>query len=203
VSKEKKEHVNHQRAFFDKSVDAFKQPIPEEVVERSRAIVRAIVTGNSIRILDVGTGTGVFLKYYAEAGVPYKNILGCDLSSQMLAEAERRFPEVQFWQGDVSELPVELGKFNLVVFNACFANIFDQFAALKNSRSILKEHGRIAISHPMGNDFVRQLKEGNPELFVSLMPARETLEKWAGELHMSLSIFRDEPALYLTLLELV
>jgi ubiquinone/menaquinone biosynthesis C-methylase UbiE len=200
VPKEKKEHVDFQRTFFDQSVDTFKQPIPEEVIERSRRIVRSIVPAGPVRILDVGTGIGVFLRYYSECGVPFKNILGCDLSSQMLAEAKQRFPEVEFWQGDIIDLPARFGTFDLVVFNACFANIFDQLAVLKKSRSLLNEHGRVAITHPMGNVFVAQLKANYPELVFSLLPGRHTLEEWAKELDMALTLFGDEPEFYQALL---
>jgi hypothetical protein len=41
-----------------------------------------------------------------------------------------------------------------------------------------------------------------PHLIFSLLPDRAKLEKWATELHMTLAIFRDEPLIYLAVLEL-
>lgn len=201
MAKEKKEHVDFQRSYFDQNVHVFKNPIPDDVVARSREIVSSILQNNSVRILDVGTGIGAFLKYYNELGVPYANITGCDLSSQMLAEAKERFPEVHFWQGDVHELPADFGLFDLVVFNACFGNIFDQLGVMATVASHLNPGGRIAISHPMGNAFVQWLKDAEPDLVITLLPERQTLEHWAKSLLMQVVIFRDESEFYLALLE--
>ncbi len=198
---EKKEHIEYQRNFFDENVEVFKHPIPEHVERRSREIVSAIVKHDSIRLLDVGTGTGAFLGHYHEVGVPFENMVACDLSSQMLAEAQKRFPKVSFWQGDVLELAEDFGTFDLIVFNACFGNIFDQMAVLRKSHSLLNENGRIAISHPMGNACVKLLQERIPDLVMTLLPERNVMLNWAKELEMNMGIFRDESDLYLALLE--
>jgi ubiquinone/menaquinone biosynthesis C-methylase UbiE len=202
LPKEKKQHVAYQKAFFDTNVDMFKAPIPDDIVERSREIVKAVVNKPAARILDVGTGIGAFIKYYLECGITPENIVGCDLSSEMLAEAKRRHPNIQLWQGDAADLPDEFGNFDIVVFNACFGNIFDQLAVLRKTRSHLNAGGRIAISHPMGNDFVRRLKEGYPDLVFTLLPERGALEDWCRELDMSLSTYRDEANLYLAIFEI-
>ncbi len=201
MPRRKKEHLDFQRSYFDRNVDFFKQPIPDEVIERSREIASNIVANSSVRILDVGTGIGAFLKYYHECGVDYGNILACDLSAGMLAEARKRYPQVNFWQGDVLDLADDSGPFDLAVFNACFGNIIDQKKVLKKVRGLLSESGRIAISHPMGNQFVSELKAREPELVITLMPDKTTLEGWANELSMKLAIYRDEDCLYLALLE--
>ena len=198
---DKKEHVDFQKSFFDHNVDVFRKPIPDDVIERSREITRTAVPGADSRILDVGTGIGAFLRHYNECGVAYSNIVGCDLSTEMLKEAKERFPEVRFWQGDVLYIPDEIGRFDLVVFNACFGNIFDQLAVLKKSRSLLNRGGRIAISHPMGNAFVQQLKDMEPKLIHTLLPDREKILEWAEELGMEIHTFRDEAQLYLAVLE--
>ncbi|MBX9686304.1 MAG: class I SAM-dependent methyltransferase [Candidatus Obscuribacterales bacterium] len=201
MAKEKKEHVDFQRSYFDRNVQFFLNPIPEDVIERSKEIAALILRNPEQRILDVGTGCGAFLKHYHNQGVPYENMLGCDLSSQMLEQARRNYPEVKFWQGDVLDLPFDFGSFDLVVFNACFGNIIDQFSVLKNCAERLKEAGRIAISHPMGNSFVAELKAQEPELVCTLMPEREKLLDWGKKLSMKLICYRDEPKLFLAILE--
>lgn len=201
MTNDKDEHIDFQKRFFDENVDIFKKTIPADVIERSREITSAIVPSASARILDVGTGIGAFLVHYHELGVAYSQILGCDLSTEMLNEARRRFPQVRFWQGDVINLPASFGTFDLIVFNACFGNIFDQENVIRKNHAILNERGRIAISHPMGNSFVAQLQAMEPNLVHSLLPARETLLNWCEALNVHLKIFRDEEFLYLALLE--
>ncbi len=203
MSDEKKTHLDFQRKFFDENVDVFKHSIPENVEQRGREIVKTAIKNIDLRILDVGTGTGVFLGYYHELGVPFSNMVACDLSQCMLEEAQNRYPEVRFWHGDVFEIPAEFGNFDLIVFNACFGNILDQLEVLKKCHSRLSEGGRIAISHPMGNACVKLLQERIPDLVMTLLPERKVVLEWAAQLNMNLIVFQDQSDLYLALFECI
>ena len=98
--------------------------------------------------MDVGTGIGVLIPHIQRYGV--RNIVGCDLSAGMLAEAQLRYPEVRYWQGDVIDLPDELGPFDVVFFNGMFGNVWSQRDALEKVSAQLSQTGRILISHPLG-----------------------------------------------------
>jgi ubiquinone/menaquinone biosynthesis C-methylase UbiE len=200
-SHEKDEHVNYQKNFFDQHVDLFKQEIPPDVEARSAEIVRLILRNpESERLLDVGTGTGAFIRHYHCHGLPYENIVACDLSAAMLAEAKQRFPRVNFWQGDILNFPTENESFDIAVFNACFGNIFEPFDVLKHVVGLLKPAGRIAISHPC-HSCVPQLRVLDPELVLRLLPSREELMEWCAALHLRLSVYRNETDLYLAILD--
>jgi ubiquinone/menaquinone biosynthesis C-methylase UbiE len=66
------------------------------------------------RALDAGTGTGAL----AFALAPLvREVVAVDLVPELLAEARKRasdFPNVTFQEGDVTQLPDELGEFDLV-----------------------------------------------------------------------------------------
>lgn len=200
-SHEKDEHVNYQKNFFDQHVDLFKQEIPADVEARSAEIVRSILRNpESERLLDVGTGTGAFIRHYRAQGMLFENIVACDLSAAMLAEAKQRFPRVNFWHGDILNFPTENEGFDIVVFNACFGNIFEPLDVLKHVVEVLKPGGRIAISHPC-HSCVPQLRELDPALVLRLLPSKEELMEWCGALHLKLSVYRNEMDLYLAILE--
>src|SRR5262245_7785238 len=113
-------HLDFQRRYFDKNAECFMRPVPVDVGQRMQAIVRAAELLSDNRILDAGTGTGCLIEYILAAGTRAANIVGCDLSERMLAEARHKYPQVQFWQGDVALLPDSFGKFDVVFFNGCF-----------------------------------------------------------------------------------
>lgn len=198
---DREEHLKFQKSFFDKHVDIFKQEIPEDVEEKCAEIVSMICKDTSVRILDVGTGCGALLKHYGLLGVPWSKIMGCDLSTQMLAEAKRRYPEVKYWQGDIINFPEDKGTFDLIVFNACFPNMYLPFGVLSRCVKLLRPQGRIAISHPLGNTFIRNLKELEPHLVLDLLPSQDVVIDWCQKLDLRLIIHRDEPDFYLALLE--
>src|SRR5271170_719597 len=122
---EKQEHDRLQQSYFDERVDIFKLPIPPDVQDRTRSIIASSKLNADSRVLDVATGTGVLVEHFLAAGVKESAILGCDLSSSMLAEARSRYPAVRFWHGDFLDLPIETGPFDAVFFNACFGNFLN------------------------------------------------------------------------------
>lgn len=201
MSESKQKHLEYQTSYFNSHHHFFKQEIPDEVVERTREITAAAGLAPGKRVLDVGTGMGVLIPHFQLFGVKASDIVGCDLSQEMLAEAKRRNPEVSFWEGDFAQLPGDFGTFDAVFFNACFGNLFSQQEAVGNAAQRLNPRGRIVISHPMGNSFVRQLQDQDPQLVLSLLPTEQTLREWAQALSLTLLRFCDESELYIAVLE--
>jgi SAM-dependent methyltransferase len=57
-------------------------------------------TRDSLRIADIGCGTGTQVALFHDLGV--KSVVGYDTSKDMIAEAKRRFPEREFVVGDAT-----------------------------------------------------------------------------------------------------
>jgi len=94
------------------------------------------------RVLDVGTGTGVAALALAE-WFPAAEVTGVDLSTGMVAEAERKGGRVRFLVADASRLPFPDASFDLVVLmNA--VPFFDELAR------ILAPGGTAAFSFSRG-----------------------------------------------------
>jgi len=119
----------------------------------------------------------------------------------MLTEAKRTYPEVCFWCGDVVDLPVGLGCFDVIFFNAMFGNVWDQGETLQFSASRLNAAGRLLISHPMGAAFVQELHRGDPDMVPHTLPDRTEIAIIIEGSSLKLNHFRDEPDLYLAILE--
>lgn len=201
-TKAREAHQAYQKEFFDKNVGFFTRPIPEDVEERTALIVEAAGLTAGSRVLDVGTGTGVLIKFMLAVGVKPENIVACDLSQQMIAQAQARYPQVNFHLGDVTELPSSVGKFDAVFFNACFANLFDPKATLEYVSHFLTAGGCIVISQPVGRGFVEHLHEYEPQLVPHHMPTGDELNAWCTEFNLHRREFRDEGKLYLAVLTL-
>lgn len=194
----RRQHNLYQRQVFDKNVEFFRQPIPEDVQRRTQQIVAAAKLKAGDRVLDVGTGTGVLIPHIRRFGVT--DLIGCDLSEPMLAEARKRYPEVQVWCGDVIDFPSQLGPFDAIFFNAVFGNMWDQRETLSVSAELLAEGGRIIISHPMGAAFAEKLAAEDPKMVPHPLPGKERLADLIRELPLTVETFRDEKDLYLCVL---
>lgn len=195
----RRRHNAYQRRRFDESVGFFRQAVPDDVAQRTARIVAAAGLSPGDRVLDVGTGTGVLIAHIRHHGVHH--IVACDLSPSMLAEVERRYPQVRVWCGDVVELPAELGPFDVVFFNAMFGNVWDQRLTLERTAARVRPGGRIVISHPLGAPFVEELRREDPALVPHPLPGAERVDALVRGLPLAQRSLRDEPDLYLCLLE--
>jgi SAM-dependent methyltransferase len=104
-----------------------------QVPTYEEAIRRVGVTPRQ-RVLDIGCGTGVFLRLAADRGAkPF----GLDASEALLEIARERVPEADLRLGEMEQLPYDADTFDLVTgFNSFF------FAA--NLVAALREAGRVA-----------------------------------------------------------
>jgi ubiquinone/menaquinone biosynthesis C-methylase UbiE len=87
---------------------------PERLVAFEAALER--VPGEPRTILDLGTGTGDGAIAAARRW-PDADILGVDMSGEMVEEARRKAPELRFEVGDAARLEVAHDAFDLVAMN--------------------------------------------------------------------------------------
>jgi ubiquinone/menaquinone biosynthesis C-methylase UbiE len=87
---------------------------PERMVAFEAALEH--VPGEPRSIVDLGTGTGDGAVAMAERW-PGAEVVGIDVSREMLEEARRKAPQLRFEVGDASRLAVPDGAFDLVAMN--------------------------------------------------------------------------------------
>uniref|UniRef100_A0A7S1FTC5 riboflavin kinase n=1 Tax=Corethron hystrix TaxID=216773 RepID=A0A7S1FTC5_9STRA len=140
-------------------------------------------------VLDVGCGAGALFPHYAKSGRKME-VLGVDLSERMVEQAKvtAHWCNDKWAEGEDVNFDVvcadfvanekvvleriqdeggddenkEERKFDAVVINACFGNFFDLDSLLATTSSVLGEGGILAITHPLGSDFVKSLHEADP-----------------------------------------
>lgn len=149
-------------------------------------------------LIDVGCGTGAMVPFVHKY-IPLSQIVLCDCSKAMLQEAKKRFPECPAIGTDFLEIQQQQRdlQVDVVLFNAVFGNFIDQKAALGVAMNIVRENGRIVISHPMGRDFVQQLHEKDSQMVPHLLPNRQEWQNLLKDWNMTLDYYCDEPLLYI------
>lgn len=96
----------------------------------------------SVRLLDVGGGTGAATERYA-FGCGEITILEPD--PRKVALGRRRRPSIRFEQGRGEAIPSPDGSFDRVVAVVAFHHMEDQTKALQEMRRVLKPDGRLVI----------------------------------------------------------
>lgn len=100
------------------------------------------------RILDVGCGSGMstaaILSTWKDA-----EVIGVDLSEEMLQKARKILPQVQFIRRDCSKPLLDMGTFDLIFSNAFLQWIPNQEEFINQAFSMLKEGGVLAVQIPL------------------------------------------------------
>jgi ubiquinone/menaquinone biosynthesis C-methylase UbiE len=92
------------------------------------------------RVLDVGTGTGIFAEAFAGLGI---EVAGIDPNSELLNLARGHAPRASFQAGIAEKLPFEDASFDLVFLGHVLHETDDRQAALAEARRVARK--RVAI----------------------------------------------------------
>ncbi len=111
-----------------------------------RATRRRLLTEPGERVLDIGCGTGALLASLA-AGEAGTDLIGVDLSAEMLAVARAKTPgSVRLVQGSGESLPFADETFDIVVSTSAFHYFRHPQDALAEVHRVLRHGGRLVIT---------------------------------------------------------
>lgn len=87
-----------------------------------------------LRIMDLGCGTGEWIRMFLSWGLDPKSLVGIELMPERAREAKRQYPDVEIVCGDAAEANFPVGSFDLVVTATVFSSIKDRAAATAVAR---------------------------------------------------------------------
>jgi ubiquinone/menaquinone biosynthesis C-methylase UbiE len=105
------------------------------LLELDRVISLSIEGLESGRILDVGTGTGIFAGAFVAKGF---EVVGIDANGEMLKVARRLVPEAVFNQARAEAIPYGNGQFDLSFLGLLLHETDDPVQALREARRVSK-----------------------------------------------------------------
>lgn len=91
------------------------------------------------KVLEIGCGTGQWLREFIKWGVSPENLTGIDVLDDRVSQAKRLCPrEVQIHCGNAARLPFENAQFDLVVQITVFSSILDLAVKEMLAREMLR-----------------------------------------------------------------
>jgi demethylmenaquinone methyltransferase / 2-methoxy-6-polyprenyl-1,4-benzoquinol methylase len=122
--------------------DAMNRVMTAGLDRRWRRITVEETVRSGDRTLDACCGTGDLAIIAARAGA---TVVGLDFSTEMLARARRKAPELEWVEGDLLELPFEDESFDAATVGFGVRNVADLGRALAELHRVLRVGGTVAI----------------------------------------------------------
>ena len=132
-----------EQAGWQKVFKHYHEAFAELTSQAIEPLLNAVRAGNGMRILDVATGPGYLAAAASQRGA---HVVGVDFSSAMVASARRRYPDVEFREGDAEALPFPDGCFDAVVMNFGLLHLGRPEQALTEAHRVLNSTGRFAFT---------------------------------------------------------
>lgn len=109
------------------------------VAEYGKGLLEFVPIDKTLKILDLGCGTGTLTGALAKQ---CSYVLGIDASSEMIEKAKERYPDIEFQVMDALELPYN-HEWDVIFSNAVFHWIPDHDLLLRKIRHSLKPSGKL------------------------------------------------------------
>ena len=111
------------------------------------ALLKWLRSARPRRILDLGSGNGAMAALMASQGFA---VVGCDASLSGIEIARRAYPQIEFFQADVSNPLPDLHRaaYDLVVSTEVIEHLFFPRQLFARAREALQPGGRLVVSTP-------------------------------------------------------
>ncbi|CAH1441776.1 unnamed protein product [Lactuca virosa] len=129
-----------------------------------------------------------------------KQLLVVHDSLFVLACIKEKYDKVKCWQGELIFVPEKWAPFDVVFLYFLPALPFELNQIFEALSKICSPGARIVISHPKGREMLKQQKVEYPDVVVSDLPDKVTLESVASHHSFMMLEFIDEPGFYLAVL---
>lgn len=125
------EHEHHKR--YAGGPERLRSPERIARLEVERVVTLSVEGLAASRVLDVGTGTGLFAEAFAAKGLA---VAGIDPDKEMLAIAARLVRSAEFKEGTAEAIPYGDGSFDIAFLGQMLHEADDPAAALREARRV-------------------------------------------------------------------
>ena len=171
------------KEFFNARANTWDETAAEKNADKLNAMAARLEIAPGSAVLDVGTGTGVFVPYLLRKIGPEGSLVCLDYAEEMLKAARaKHFPDnVGFHCAAIEDSGLETGAFDAVVCYSVFPHFHDHAKALKEIYRVLKREGNVFICHTSSRDEINNIHRNIREIRHHLFPGNEDMRRMLKE----------------------
>ena len=147
------------RDFFNGKAATWDESAAERDVIKLAQMAKRLELEPGTTVLDVGTGTGVFLPYMLGMIGGDGKIVAVDIADQMLLRArDKGFQgNISYLYADIMSLPLANEIFDVVVCYSSFPHFRDKLRALWEAYRVVRNGGRLLICHTSSRAHINEI----------------------------------------------
>ncbi len=163
-------------------------------------LVSKLKLGPGMKVLDVGTGTGILIPTLAKAVGSLGLVVGVDFAEKMVEASKQKYSKLQnvkFEIVNIEELDYPVGYFDAVTCFGMFPHIQNKVRALAKMHRVLKLKGKLMIAHALSSKELRELHSTEPKVAHDNLPSKAGMTKLLKNCGFLIDYFEDQPGSYI------
>jgi ubiquinone/menaquinone biosynthesis C-methylase UbiE len=165
--------------YFNKKAAIWDEAVAEKDMAKLEGMARRLVIEPGSKVLDVGTGTGVFVPFILNR-IGHNGKLVClDFAEEMLKRAKAKGFEgnAEYICADIADTWFDDETFDTVVCYSSFPHFQDKPLALGEIYRVLKRGGGLFICHTSGRTAINDVHRQIPEVQNDLIPGEAEMRR--------------------------
>jgi len=166
------------KAYFNQSAAIWDETISEKDTTKLRRMAKRLNINPSSTVLDVGTGTGVFIPFLLSEVGENGQIVALDFAEEMLRKAQAKGfnGNIDYLCADVMNIPVADEVFDAIVCYSSFPHFQDKPRALAEMNRVIKSGGRLLICHTTSRDTINEIHRQIPAVQNDIIPDEDGMQ---------------------------
>ena len=165
------------RTYFNSKAAIWDEIIAEKDTAKLQRMANLLNIEQDSCLLDVGTGTGVFVPLLLNKIDKGGLLVALDVAEEMLKMSRAKCfrGNIEYLHADISGIPVARGIFDAIVCYSSFPHFQDKKGAFTEMFRVLKDGGSLFICHTSGKDAINEIHRGIPLLESDIIPEEDQM----------------------------
>jgi ubiquinone/menaquinone biosynthesis C-methylase UbiE len=171
------------RDFFNSRAATWDEEVAEKDAARLQAMLARLDIKPGTAVLDVGTGTGVFVPFLMKKIGREGSLVCLDFSEKMLdiARAKGFNGNIRYLCADIENSRLADNSFDAVVCYSVFPHFEDKPKVLREINRLLREDGKLFICHTSSRQAINDVHRSIPEVRGHLFPENRETRRMLAE----------------------